>query len=595
MRSNRYISRAIQGRFGVRGVRSYGSWFGSSSRSRQPWLRTLHLTTKLSNQKLTSARTRSLSHASACASYSESKMQEMLALEIKQLEQEALNAATNIHVLPMSDELSIDTTAKSTSASLETLILQSSGETTAHDTHGGASGSGSSDASQGYTQLAPADISEEGKSATHDEEHLTDLTPKEVMGQLDRYIVGQRDAKKTVAVAYRNRWRRHRLPEDLREEVMPKNILMVGPTGVGKTEIARRLSKLSESPFIKVEATKFTEIGFHGRDVDQIIRDLVEIAINMTKTKLRKRLKKQIAKTVEDRILKSLVGSANDDISKWRTHLREGQLEEMMIELEVQIKEPEQNMEAIAQHLAKFGKMSPRRTEKRRMAVREARPLIEEMEMENHIKNEDIIKEAIRAVEQDGIVFIDEIDKICTSPENRHSGDASSEGVQRDLLPIIEGCTINTKHGNVATDHILFVASGAFSACKPSDLLAELQGRLPLKVELQGLSQNDLYRILTEPEHNLIRQQVELMKTEGVNLLFDEDAIHAIARVSSDLNASVEDIGARRLHTVIERIVDDISFEAPDLKGETVTITEHNVNERAQMMMGKANLKKFII
>eukprot|EP00466_Bigelowiella_natans_P004687 jgi/Bigna1/53997/estExt_Genewise1Plus.C_270061 len=417
------------------------------------------------------------------------------------------------------------------------------------------------------------------------------------MAQLDRYIVGQRDAKKTVAVAYRNRWRRHRLPEDLKEEVMPKNILMVGPTGVGKTEIARRLSKLSQSPFIKVEATKFTEIGFHGRDVDQIIRDLVEVAINMTKTKLRKRLKKQIEKTVEDKILKSLVGQSKGDIQKWREHLRKKELEDMQIDFEVQIKEPEQNMETIAQHLAKFGKYSQaqRRSEKKKMRISEARPLIEEMEMENHIKTEDVTQEAIRSVEQDGIVFIDEIDKICTSPENRHSGDASSEGVQRDLLPIIEGCTINTKHGNVATEHILFVASGAFSACKPSDLLAELQGRLPLKVELKGLSQEDLYRILTEPENNLIRQQVELMKTEGVTLVFEEEAIRAIARVSSDLNSSVEDIGARRLHTVIERIVDDISFEAPERSGETVTFTADDVNKRAEMMMGSANLKKFII
>jgi len=435
--------------------------------------------------------------------------------------------------------------------------------------------------------------------ADDEEENAADYKPKEVMAQLDRYIVGQKDAKRTVAVAYRNRWRRHRLPEDLRDEVMPKNILMVGPTGVGKTEIARRLSKLSESPFIKVEATKFTEVGFHGRDVDQIVRDLVEVSINLTKTKLRKRLKKKIAKTVEDKILKSLVGQKRDDIEKWRVHLRDKQLEEMQIELEVQIKEPDQqNMETIASQLTtKFGKLHPghRRSEKRKMRIKDARPLIEEMEMENLIKAEDVIKEALKAVEQDGIVFIDEIDKICTSPENRHSGDASSEGVQRDLLPIIEGCTISTKHGNVNTDHILFMASGAFSACKPSDLLAELQGRLPLKVELKGLTQEDLYRILTEPEHNLIRQQVELMKTEGVKLVFETAATHAIARVSSDLNASVEDIGARRLHTVIERIVDDISFDAPDLAGQTVTITEDDVNKRAEMMMGKANLKKFII
>uniref|UniRef100_A0A7S2TXT4 Uncharacterized protein n=1 Tax=Lotharella oceanica TaxID=641309 RepID=A0A7S2TXT4_9EUKA len=423
---------------------------------------------------------------------------------------------------------------------------------------------------------------------------MADLKPKEVMAQLDRYIVGQKDAKKTVAVAYRNRWRRHRLPEDLRDEVMPKNILMVGPTGVGKTEIARRLSKLSQSPFIKVEATKFTEIGFHGRDVDQIIRDLVEVSINVTKQKLRKKLKRQIAKTVEEKILRSLVGQSKEDIGKWREHLRDGQLEDMTIEFEIQVKEPEQNVETIAQHLAKFGKYH-HRVEKKKMKISEARPIIEEMEMDNHIKNEDIIKEAIRAVEQDGMVFIDEIDKICTSPENRHSGDASSEGVQRDLLPIIEGCTINTKHGNVNTDHILFVASGAFSACKPSDLLAELQGRLPLKVELRGLSQEDLYRILTEPEHNLIRQQVELMKTEGVDLKFTDEAIRAVARISSDLNASVEDIGARRLHTVIERIVDDISFEAPDLKGESIVFSEDDVNKQAEKMMGKANLKKFII
>jgi len=345
-----------------------------------------------------------------------------------------------------------------------------------------------------------------------------------------------------------------------------------------------------------VEATKFTEIGFHGRDVDQIIRELVENAISLTREKMRNKIRKKIQKRVDDRILRSLVGANPADIKKWRVHLRRRQLEDMNIDVDVHIKEPEQNMETIAHHLAKFGKInSARRVEKRKMSISEARPIIEDMEMETMIKNEEVVREAIRAVEEDGIVFIDEIDKICTSPENRHSGDASSEGVQRDLLPIIEGSTISTKHGNVNTDHILFICCGAFSQCKPSDLLAELQGRLPLRVELQGLSEDDLYRILTEPENNLIRQQKALMETEGVKLEFSDESVREIAKISFELNSTVEDIGARRLHTVIERIVDDVSFDAPDLSGQSVDFSEDVIREKVKKLMSTMNLKKFLI
>ncbi len=431
-----------------------------------------------------------------------------------------------------------------------------------------------------------------------EEEGLDVMTPAEIVEQLDRFIIGQKKAKESVAIALRNRWRRHRLPADFKDEVLPKNILMVGPTGVGKTEIARRLAKLSMSPYVKVEATKFTEVGFHGKDVDQIIKDLVENGISMMRERIKRKNRKKIRGIVEDRILKSLVGHHKKEMEKWREHLREGLLEDQMIDVELQIKEADPSNTDLIIQMQRTGKPPPTRTrmEKKRMKISEARPIIEEMELESQTNKEDIPKMAVEATETDGIVFIDEIDKVCTPPDSRFSGDASSEGVQRDLLPIIEGCTISTNHGNVKTDHILFICSGAFSASKPSDLLAELQGRLPLKVEMSALDKDDFYRILTEPDFNLLRQQVELMKTEGVELTFEDDAIWAIARVSQDVNSSVEDIGARRLHTVIERIMAKYSFDAPALSGTSVTITANDVETQYnEMMFGTSNLKKFII
>ncbi|GMI58574.1 hypothetical protein ScalyP_jg10978 [Parmales sp. scaly parma] len=437
------------------------------------------------------------------------------------------------------------------------------------------------------------------------------LKPKEIVKRLDDYIVGQADAKKAIAIALRNRWRRKQLPEDLRNEIIPKNILMVGPTGCGKTEIARRIAKLSQAPFIKVEATKFTEVGFHGRDVDSIIRDLVDIAINQTKKKQSEILRKEAKVAVENKILESLVGPHGADEAKesFRRLLRTGELDSQEVEVDVPennggkggdnvVQIDPANPVSVSELIGNFQKMGMggKKTNKKKMKISDAAPIIEEMELEKLLDMSDVKKVAIAAVEESGIVFIDEIDKICSSGDGYRGADASAEGVQRDLLPLIEGSTISTKHGNVNTDFILFVASGAFHSCKPADLLAELQGRLPIRVELNGLTEDDMYKILTEPVTNVLRQQVESIGTEGVKLKFDDDAIREMARVSSEMNRTVENIGARRLFPVIERIVEEISYNSPEMEeGTVVVVNKELVEERVSEMLVKNDLSKFIL
>jgi ATP-dependent HslUV protease ATP-binding subunit HslU len=436
-----------------------------------------------------------------------------------------------------------------------------------------------------------------------------DLTPARVVEELDRHIVGQSAAKRAMAVALRNRWRRLRLEPELRDEVMPKCVLLVGPTGVGKTEIARRMSKLVDAPFIKVEATKFTEVGFHGRDVDQIIRDLLETAITLVRNRQRRHMAAKIEHVVENRILDELMGKAaqgpaSKSRDQFRTLLRSGALDHQVIDVEepvrqrsgpsvVQVDMAPERMSDVFSRIDRL--FTVRGSQKRRVKISEARPLIEEAETEKRLSDETIIKEAIEATESAGIVVLDELDKVCSPGGRSNSADASAEGVQRDLLPLIEGTVVPTKHGNVKTDHILFVAAGAFHTCKPSDLMAELIGRLPIRVELNPLSKSDLRRILTEPENNLIRQQVELLATEGVDLVFTDAAIDKIAHVTAEVNQNTEDIGARRLHTVIERIVEDVSFNAPSLKGQKVTVDAVQVQDALGDLMVKSDLSRFIL
>ena len=434
---------------------------------------------------------------------------------------------------------------------------------------------------------------------------MTDFSPREIVSELDRFIVGQGDAKRAVAIALRNRWRRLQLDERLREEVLPKNILMIGPTGVGKTEISRRLAKLAGAPFLKVEATKFTEVGYVGRDVEQIVRDLVEVSIMLTRERRRKDVQARAQQAAENRVLDALVGANASASTKeaFRKKLRAGELNDKEIEIEVQAGGglplfdipgmPGAQMGAISIGDI-FGKLGGSRTKTRRVTVADSYEILVNEESDKLLDIDQLTQEAIRTVENNGIVFLDEIDKICAR-EGRIGADVSREGVQRDLLPLIEGTTVATKHGSVRTDHILFIASGAFHISKPSDLLPELQGRLPIRVELKPLTRDDFRRILTEPEASLIKQYVALMATEGVNLEFSEDAIDAVADVAVAVNSSVENIGARRLQTVMERVLDDVSFGAPDRAGETVKIDAAYVHRHVGDLAKNADLSRFIL
>jgi ATP-dependent HslUV protease ATP-binding subunit HslU len=433
------------------------------------------------------------------------------------------------------------------------------------------------------------------------------FSPREIVSELDRFIVGQNDAKRAVAVALRNRWRRQQLPEDLREEVLPKNILMIGPTGVGKTEIARRLARLAQAPFLKVEATKFTEVGYVGRDVEQIVRDLVEGAILMTRERLRKEVQAKAELAAEERVVDALVGekAGNDTRNKFREMLRSGQLDDKEIEIDVtdsgaggmptfEIPGMPGAQMGMLNLGDIFGKAMGQRTKPRRMTVAESHEVLIDEESDKMLDQDRVVREAIDAVEQNGIVFLDEIDKICAR-EERLGGDVSREGVQRDLLPLIEGTTVTTKHGAVKTDHILFIASGAFHLAKPSDLLPELQGRLPIRVELAALTREDFVRILTEPEASLIKQYRALLATEEVTLDFTDDAVEEIATLAADVNESAENIGARRLQTVMERLLEDISFDAADKPATSITIDADYVREQVADLAKDSDLSKFIL
>ena len=450
------------------------------------------------------------------------------------------------------------------------------------------------------TTLVPKD-----KNSDQKESFVSSLSPREIVSELDRYVVGQNKAKKAVAIALRNRWRRQALKGDMKNEILPKNILMIGPTGVGKTEISRRLSKLAEAPFVKVEATRFTEVGYVGRDVEQIIRDLLEIAIAMEKVKKRKEVYTKAQKLAEEKVLDALVGSKASLATResFRKRLRDGDLDDNEIEIAVNDNNSAASFEIPGMPGANIGminigemigKSVGNKQKKKKMTVKESHEILINDESDKLIEEDKIIKSAKNSTENNGIVFLDEIDKI-SGRTDRVGGDVSREGVQRDLLPLIEGTTVSTKYGPIKTDHILFIASGAFQLAKPSDLLPELQGRLPIRVELEALTSDDFKRILKEPDFSLIKQYIALLKTENVNLEFSDDGIEAIANIASEVNASVENIGARRLHTIIERILDDISFTATDRSGEKIIINEKYVKDNLDNLIKDTDLSKFIL
>jgi ATP-dependent HslUV protease ATP-binding subunit HslU len=445
------------------------------------------------------------------------------------------------------------------------------------------------------------------KKKAKDNSKVSALSPREIVSELDRYVIGQREAKKAVAVALRNRWRRQALSDEMRDEVLPKNILMIGPTGVGKTEISRRLSKLAEAPFIKVEATRFTEVGYVGRDVEHIIRDLIEIAIAMERERRRKEVKAKAELKAEEKVLDSLVGNKASVATResFRKRLRNGDLDNNEIEIEVQnMPSSMQSFEIPGMPGGNVGmvnlgdilgkSMGNKKGKKKKMTVKESHEILIAQESDKMIEEDKIIQEAKKATEENGIVFLDEIDKV-SARSDRVGGDVSREGVQRDLLPLIEGTTVSTKHGPIKTDHILFIASGAFQLAKPSDLLPELQGRLPIRVELNALKEEDFIRILKEPDNSLIKQYKELLKTENVNLDFTNDGIDMLAKISAEVNASVENIGARRLHTIIEKVLDDISFNATDRSGETITVDKKYVQDNLGNLVKDTDLTKFIL
>ena len=442
------------------------------------------------------------------------------------------------------------------------------------------------------------------KKDIDDHSIVSSLSPREIVSELDRYVIGQKAAKRAVAIALRNRWRRQALKGDMKDEVLPKNILMIGPTGVGKTEISRRLSKLAEAPFVKVEATRFTEVGYVGRDVEQIIRDLLEIAIAIEKERLRKEVYTEAQQAAEERVLDALVGNKASVATKesFRKRLRNGDLDNNEIEIEVEDTTGIPSFEIPGMPGANVGMINlsemlgktSKKGKKRKMTVKESHEILIGTESDKMIEQDKIIKSAKTSTENNGIVFLDEIDKV-SARTDRVGGDVSREGVQRDLLPLIEGTTVNTKHGPVKTDHILFIASGAFQLAKPSDLLPELQGRLPIRVELSALTSDDFKRILEEPDNSLIKQYIALLKTEKVNLEFTKDGIETIAKLATEINASIENIGARRLHTIIEKVLDEISFTATDRGGEKVVIDSDYVTKNLGELAKDTDLSKFIL